>query len=434
MTAVSKEGFVCEEQRRSAFEALKNPYRMPCGLGARPEAGDFARAKVGVDYSRRSYTDIQGVPHGVDLTIGKRGGYFPPIFNQGERNTCVANASVAFLEYYWRVVAGFCPPLSRQYFHYKLKVADGEENMLRTFNDNPFGNKEFCEYYREHCDSALGEKENRLKCMEEWRRLHYSGARLGHAFDLLKHSGICPEEKLPYVFSQRSDTEAQLLDVNNPECAEEDMRWLYEKARHYRINQDEDFKDLKMVMVPGNSIDAYRRILSGNGGESKPMPLVFAVTLFQSYKSEFLNRTGWFSCPLSQDDMPVGGHAMLAVGYQDIDCVPGGGYIIARNSWGTQFAWDYRDHIGHARIPYAYIDHYAFSNAFSVRCKAEGDDGDADLKDYLKIAGNDMCDSIGRMVIRRGDSIILDRDGLAEKDTPENRVRFKGNNYRWRRA
>ena len=34
----------------------------------------------------------------------------------------------------------------------------------------------------------------------------------------------------------------------------------------------------------------------------------------------------------------MGGHAMCMVGYQDDADVPGGGYFLVRNSWGTAWA------------------------------------------------------------------------------------------------
>ena len=125
---------------------------------------------------------------------------------------------------------------------------------------------------------------------------------------------------------------------------------------------------------------------------------------------------------------------MLAVGYQDSDLVPGGGYVIARNSWGEKFAWDYPAHSGHLRIPYAYIEHYAFSTAFTivddftdVQCAA-----DRMWTPYTRIAEKDMRDSRGRLAIRRGEAILLDKEGLAERDTPENRRRFKEKNFSWK--
>ena len=50
---------------------------------------------------------------------------------------------------------------------------------------------------------------------------------------------------------------------------------------------------------------------------------------------------------------------MCMVGYQDDPDVPGGGYFLVRNSWGTTWAGNNVIEPGHARIPYAYLKRYA---------------------------------------------------------------------------
>ncbi len=43
----------------------------------------------------------------------------------------------------------------------------------------------------------------------------------------------------------------------------------------------------------------------------------------------------------------VGGHGVIILGYKLDDTVPGGGYFVVRNSWGTTFADD-----GHVKITF----------------------------------------------------------------------------------
>lgn len=64
-----------------------------------------------------------------------------------------------------------------------------------------------------------------------------------------------------------------------------------------------------------------------------------------------------------KDDGPVvsvpialeatGGHAVCLLGYQDDEDWAGGGYFVARNSWGEGWGWP--EHPGHGRIPYEYM-------------------------------------------------------------------------------
>jgi C1A family cysteine protease len=53
---------------------------------------------------------------------------------------------------------------------------------------------------------------------------------------------------------------------------------------------------------------------------------------------------------------------MCMVGYQDDPDVPGGGYFLVRNSWGTT-TWGQDNAVapGHARIPYAYMGEHGSS-------------------------------------------------------------------------
>src|SRR5579859_3685584 len=54
-------------------------------------------------------------------------------------------------------------------------------------------------------------------------------------------------------------------------------------------------------------------------------------------------------------EAPMGGHAMLAVGYRDDDNAPGGGYFIVRNSWGDVWGRENPDGAGYGHIPYQLI-------------------------------------------------------------------------------
>jgi Papain family cysteine protease len=51
-----------------------------------------------------------------------------------------------------------------------------------------------------------------------------------------------------------------------------------------------------------------------------------------------------------------GGHAVCAVGYRDDQAAPGGGYIIIRNSWGTDWGSENADGVGYGHVPYDVVD------------------------------------------------------------------------------
>jgi C1A family cysteine protease len=73
-------------------------------------------------------------------------------------------------------------------------------------------------------------------------------------------------------------------------------------------------------------------------------PFVFGFTVYESFESPTVAKTGVVPMPASGESV-LGGHAVLAVGYNDATQ-----QFIVRNSWGT--AWGLA---GYFLIPYAYL-------------------------------------------------------------------------------
>jgi C1A family cysteine protease len=73
-------------------------------------------------------------------------------------------------------------------------------------------------------------------------------------------------------------------------------------------------------------------------------PFVFGFVVYESFEGERIARTGLMTMPGS-GERPVGGHAVMAVGYDDADQA-----FLCQNSWST--AWGER---GFFRMPYAYL-------------------------------------------------------------------------------
>jgi C1A family cysteine protease len=66
--------------------------------------------------------------------------------------------------------------------------------------------------------------------------------------------------------------------------------------------------------------------------------------VYESFESEEMAKTGHLQMPLSGEKQ-LGGHAVLAVGYQDSSQT-----FIVRNSWGTD--WGIK---GYFTMPYPYL-------------------------------------------------------------------------------
>ena len=90
------------------------------------------------------------------------------------------------------------------------------------------------------------------------------------------------------------------------------------------------------------------------------LPVAFAVPVYTYWFTEPVRTNGDIRMPLPTEKVE-GGHAMCMVGYEDDTDVPGGGYFIVRNSWGTGWAANNAAKPGYCRIPYAYIQNYGRS-------------------------------------------------------------------------
>lgn len=108
-------------------------------------------------------------------------------------------------------------------------------------------------------------------------------------------------------------------------------------------------------------IEDYKTKLTGADG-NVPMPIPVCVLAFESsLYSQAADLTGKWTLPLAGEAALPSGHAMLIIGYQDDPSVPGGGYFIARNSWGEDYACDSPvDLPGHSLLPYEYIRRFCF--------------------------------------------------------------------------
>lgn len=91
--------------------------------------------------------------------------------------------------------------------------------------------------------------------------------------------------------------------------------------------------------------------------------VAFSIPVYDSwYYSAAVRASGDITMPLPGDGF-TGGHAMLFVGYQDDATVPGGGYFILRNSWGTPWGENCIYGAGYGTIPYQYMTNYGWEAA-----------------------------------------------------------------------
>jgi hypothetical protein len=82
-------------------------------------------------------------------------------------------------------------------------------------------------------------------------------------------------------------------------------------------------------------------------------PFIFGFSVFSAFESREVASTGVVPLP-GVGDRPVGGHAVLAVGYDDVTQ-----RFKVRNSWGADWG-----HEGYFTIPYSYVCHPDFASDF----------------------------------------------------------------------
>ena len=154
-----------------------------------------------------------------------------------------------------------------------------------------------------------------------------SGAQIRDGIKSVAKQGDCPETEWPYVI-------ARFKTRPSAKC--------YADARKYRAV-------LYQRLTP---------ILSQlKGCLASGYPFVFGFTVYESFESAQVARTGHASLPKS-GERAIGGHAVAGVGYDDARQ-----WFVVRNSWGGK--WGMK---GYFTLPYAYVtDDNLASDFWTIR-------------------------------------------------------------------
>ncbi|MEW4154043.1 C1 family peptidase [Bacillus thuringiensis] len=131
-----------------------------------------------------------------------------------------------------------------------------------------------------------------------------NGAYIRDGMKVLQQIGTCPEVEYPYNIAHFRDTPTprQVTDAAA-------YRMI---SQYYRVN---NVLTLKTAIAEG-------------------LPVVVGFLVYESFESEDVAQTGIVPIPNTNQESLLGGHAVLAVGYIQIE---GENYIIIRNSWGTDW-------------------------------------------------------------------------------------------------
>lgn len=141
-----------------------------------------------------------------------------------------------------------------------------------------------------------------------------SGAQIRDGIKSLHKQGVCSENELPYDIEQFTQQPSE-------KCYEDALN--HKIIKYHRVEQD--IEHLKSCLASGN-------------------PIVFGFSVYESFESEQIAKTGIMEMP-NLNEKVLGGHAVMAVGYNDDKKV-----IIVRNSWGVNWGDN-----GYFYMPYAFI-------------------------------------------------------------------------------
>jgi len=124
-------------------------------------------------------------------------------------------------------------------------------------------------------------------------------------------------------------------------CPEKD--WPYDISKFAMRPPPADYREALQSRAVGYS----RLVQNANllkGCLASGFPFVFGFTVYESFESQAVAPSGVVPMPSSGEQV-VGGHAVLAVGYDDSTQ-----RFIVRNSWNTNWGM-----AGYCTMPYAYV-------------------------------------------------------------------------------
>lgn len=153
-----------------------------------------------------------------------------------------------------------------------------------------------------------------------------AGAEIRNGIKSIVSQGVCPETEWPYL-------ESRFPIQPSINCYADALK--AKTLQYSRVTQMEYFIKHCLSMLK--------------------KPVVFGFSVFEAFESDEVEKSGIVPLP-GKDDAPIGGHAVMAVGYDDSVR-----RVLCRNSWGS--TWGQQ---GYFWLPYEYILNPALADDFWV--------------------------------------------------------------------
>jgi len=140
------------------------------------------------------------------------------------------------------------------------------------------------------------------------------GGSLRDALKAIHSYGVCPEEMWPY-----------------------DITSYTAKPPHHVYQYGENYDSIVYFRVPQLVSHLCQCLMDG-------CLFAFGISVYSNFETDIANNGGYISLP-TDSDMYLGGHAVCAVGFDNIKRV-----FIIRNSWGLNWG-----NGGYFYLPYSYM-------------------------------------------------------------------------------
>lgn len=141
-----------------------------------------------------------------------------------------------------------------------------------------------------------------------------------------------------------------------------EAEWAYTESHIYMRPAAQQMSDARMDRVL-----RYQRV-SRNLNNMKQaifrFPMIYGISVYESFETDEVTNTGIIPMPTRRREQLLGGHSMLAVGWDDSKQ-----WFIVRNSWGVN--WGSRELPGHGFLPYQYLMNRGLSADFWILTLAQ---------------------------------------------------------------
>jgi len=223
-----------------------------------------------------------------------------PVFDQGNEGSCTAHAGAGIIEY-----------IQNDALSKNLSLDQAPEEFIPG---------QFVSVSRQFIYAMERIVNNDLS--------EDAGATITDCAQVLHQYGVCPESVWPYLGSN------EFVQPSDAAMA---------AAAQHKISQYAQLGNLSQM----------------KGALANGHCFMFGISVYESFESDQVAATGRVPMPDMDSEQFMGGHAVMAVGYDDsIQC------LIVRNSWGS--GWGDK---GYFYLPYPYVTNSDLAHDFWVVLK-----------------------------------------------------------------